>query len=68
MDVFELHVTSVKQIIKLNKEGKQPEKIDKFVMLEEENRITFKDGSGKGSVNRFDNKNKKKRFKKKRVK
>ena len=68
MEIFELHLTSVKQIIKLNNEGKYPEKIDKFVMLEEEKTISFKDGSGKASVNRFDNKNKRKRFKKKKVK
>ena len=67
MEIFELHLTSVKQIIKLNNEGKYPEKIDKFVMLEEEKTISFKDGSGKASVSRFDNKNKRKRFKKKRV-
>ena len=64
MDIFELHLSSVKQIIKLNKQGKYPEKLEDFAILEEENEISFKDGSGKASVNRFDNKKKKKRYNK----
>ena len=68
MEIFELHLNSVKQIIELNKAGKYPEKIEEFLIPEEEKNISFKDGIEGGSVNRFDNKKKKKRFKKKMVK
>ena len=64
IDIFELHISSVKQVVELNKSGKCPEKLEDFAILEENNDISFKDGGGKASVNRFDNKKKKKLFNK----
>ena len=55
-------------IIELNKAGKYPEKIEEFLIPDEEKNISFKYEFEGGSVNRFDNKKKKKRFKKKTVK
>lgn len=68
MEVFELPVKEVKKIINLNKEGKKPERIEDYRILEENTKIDFKDASGKDQITRFDVKKKKSKRNKKRKK
>ena len=65
-EIFELSVENVKKIIKLNKEGVIPEKIENYIIAEEEKKIDFEHASGKDRINRFDTKKKKRKFKKRK--
>ena len=58
---IELTLDSAKTIIKLNKEGKQPEKLEDFIIEEKIKAKDFENVVGQDNISRFDNKNKKKK-------
>ena len=70
---IELTLDKTKTIIKLNQEGKHPEKLEDFVVEEKVKTKSFEDVVGRDNINRFDKKTKKKKnsktkFKNKRQK
>jgi cell fate regulator YaaT (PSP1 superfamily) len=66
--IIELSLKSVKEIIKLNKEGKLPEKLEDFVEEKQSKRVDFDNVIGQSNLARFDKKTKKRKKNKKRAK
>ena len=64
-EIIEIKLKDVKKIIELNKKGKLPEKIEEYMVVENQNQVVFEDASGKDKINRFDKKNKKNKKQKK---
>ena len=64
-EMIEIGIEDVNSIIELNKQGKLPEKLEDYVIIEEQKEVAFQNATGQDSINRFDKK-KKSKFKKRR--
>jgi cell fate regulator YaaT (PSP1 superfamily) len=65
---IELTLERVKTIITLNEEGTLPEKLEDFIMEQKTKTNDFENVIGQDNINRFDNKNKKRKGKNRRNK
>jgi len=65
---IELTLERAKAIIKLNKEGTLPEKLEDFIIEEKTKTKEFENVVGQDNINRFDTKNKKKKKAKRKFK
>jgi len=66
--IIELSLKSVKEIIKRNKQGKLPEKLEEFVEEKQSKKFDFDNIIGQDNLTRFDKKQKKRKKNKKRTK
>ena len=65
---IELTLARAKAIIKLNKEGTLPEKLEDFIIEEKTKTKEFENVVGQDNITRFDNKNKKNKKAKRKTK
>jgi len=59
-EMIEIGIEDVNSIIELNKQGKLPEKLEDYVVREEQKEVAFQNATGQDSINRFDTKKKSK--------
>ena len=59
-EMIEIGIEDVNSIIELNKQGKLPEKLEDYVVIEQQKEVAFQNATGQDSINRFDTKNKSK--------
>jgi len=59
-EMIEIGIEDVNSIIELNKQGKLPEKLEDYVVIEEQKEVAFQNATGQDSINRFDTKKKSK--------
>ena len=64
-EMIEIALEDVNSIIALNKKGELPEKLEDFMVIQNQKEVEFKDAVGQDSINRFDKK-KQSKFKKRR--
>ncbi|MDC0204864.1 regulatory iron-sulfur-containing complex subunit RicT [Flavobacteriales bacterium] len=55
-EMIEIALEDVNSIIALNKKGKLPEKLEDFMVIQDQEEIAFQDASGQDNINRFDKK------------
>lgn len=67
-EMMQINLEEVNSIIAINKEGKLPEKIEDFMVIEKQEGVEFQDAVGQDSISRFDNKKQTKRKKKQKSK
>jgi len=59
-EMIEIGIEDVNSIIELNKQGKLPEKLEDYVVIEQQKEVAFQNATGQDSINRFDTKKKSK--------
>jgi len=59
-EMIEIGIEDVNSIIELNKQGKLPEKLEDYVVIEQQKEVAFQNATGQDSINRFDKKKKSK--------